>query len=207
MGMGMSIPIQMKKIFLQTIKTNFRPMNPLVQPAVIEEFQDVIASNESLPIKSDTGTASPPTSGEKVPETISEEKGINIDQLPSQLSEIESETDSTQREFKSLARRLSLELKPLEKERQEEDVKIIPFEPETEKASAARPADDSKARKDVQLAQSGATMLKPLEKERQEADIKTVRLEPETEKVSVKQPARDSKQRRTSNPPSQKQIS
>ena len=173
-------------------KNGFSASESFDPPPVVEEFQDVIANNESSPIKSDTGTASPPTSGEKAPETISEEEGINIDQLPSQLSELGSEIDSTAREFKSLSRHLALKLKPLEKERQEADIKIVALEPETGKASVARPADDSKARKQVQLSQSGAEKLKPLEKERQEADIKIVALEPETEKVSLEQPARDS---------------
>ena len=57
----------------------------------------------------------------KVTEIISEEMGTNIEQLPLESPEIGAQTESTDREFKMLSRRLALKQKLLEKERQEDD--------------------------------------------------------------------------------------
>jgi hypothetical protein len=167
----------------------------LVKPTVVEGFSDVETNNESLQIKSDTETTSPSASENKATEILPEKPSTNIEQLPLELPEIETERESTEREFKMLSRQLALKLKLSEKERQEADIQEIRLEPKTGKVTAAPPANDSKARKDVQPPQSVAKKLYLPEKERQEADIQIVHLEPKTEKVSDAPPADDSKAR------------
>ncbi len=164
-----------------------------VNPTVVDDNSEVDVNNESLQIKTDTGTTRPSASGKKVTEIFPEKTVTNIAELPLASPEMEAQRESTEKEFNMLSRRLASKLKLSEKERQEADIQEIHFEPKTGGVTGAPPANDSKARKDVQPSLSVAKKLYLAEKERQEADIQNVRLGPNAEKVSDALPTDDPK--------------
>jgi hypothetical protein len=166
-----------------------------VKSTVVDDVSDIDVNNESLQIKTDTETTSPPASEKKVAEIFPDKRDTNIEELPLELPEIEAERDSTEQEFKMLSRRLALKLKLSGKERLEADIQEVHLEPKPGRVIGAQPANDSKERKDVQPPQSAAKKLYLAEIERQEADIQIVRLEPKIEKIIGAQPADDSKSR------------
>jgi general secretion pathway protein A len=165
-----------------------------VKSTGVDGFSDVDVNNESWQIRSDTEITSPSASEKKVTEIFPEKTGSDIEETPL-VSEIQTEKESTDREFKMLSRRLALKLKLSGKERLEADIQKVHLEPKTGRVISAQPANDSKARKDVQPSQSVAKKLYLAEIERQEADIQIVRLEPKIEKIIGIQPADDSKSR------------
>ncbi|HKJ33707.1 MAG TPA: AAA family ATPase [Balneolales bacterium] len=166
-----------------------------VKSSAVDGFSDVDVNSESRQIRSDTEITSPSTSEKKVTEIFPEKTGADIEETPLVLSEIETEKESTDREFKMLSRRLALKLKLSGKERLEADIQEVHLEPKTGRVISAPPANDSKAREDVQPPQSVAKKLYLAEIERQEADIQIVRLEPKIEKIISTDPADDSKSR------------
>ncbi len=164
-----------------------------VKPMIVGDLAKFDVNIEPEPIKADTETINPSTSEEEDTEIFPEKIGNDIEQLPLELPEIETDKESTDRKFKMLSRRLALKLKLSEIERQEADIQELRLELKTGKAIGAQPANDSKARKDVQPQQSVAKKRYLPEKEREEADIQIVHLAPTTEKISGTQPAEDSK--------------
>jgi hypothetical protein len=82
-----------------------------VKSTVVDDVSDIDVNNESLQIKTDTETTSPPASEKKVAEIFPDKRDTNIEELPLELPEIEAERDSTEQEFKMLSRRLALKLK------------------------------------------------------------------------------------------------
>jgi len=172
-----------------------------VKSTVADGFSDVDVNSEvdlndeSWQIRSDTEITSPSGSEKKVTEIFPEKTGTDIEETPLASAEIESEKESTDREFKMLSRRLALKAKLSGKERLEADIQEAHFEPKIGRVISAPPADDSKAREDVQPPPSVAKKLYLAEIERPEADIQIVRLEPKIEKTISTDPADDSKSR------------
>ncbi len=164
-----------------------------VEPMIVGDLAKVDVSIETVPIQSDTGTTIPSASQKEDTEIFPEKMGNDIEQLPLELPEIETDKESTEREFKMLSRRLALKLKLSEIERQEEDIQELRLELKTGRVIGAPPANDSKARKDVQPLQSLAKKRYLPEKERQEADIQIILPAPTTEKVSDALPTDDPK--------------
>jgi general secretion pathway protein A len=166
-----------------------------VKSAAVDGFSDVAVNSESWQIRSDTEITIPSTSEKKVAERFPEKTGADIEETPLASAEIESEKESTDREFKMLSHRLALKAKLSGKERLEADIQEAQFEPKIGRVISAPPADDSKAREDVQPPPSVAKKLYLAEIERPEADIQIVRLEPKIEKTISTDPADDSKSR------------
>ena len=160
---------------------------------ISSDNQSAPAGDDSWQIKSDTETTIPPVSEKKVAEILPEKVGTTIEKLPLELPEIETERESTEREFKLLSRHLALKSKLSELERQETDIQEFPLELKNGGVIGAPPASDSKARKEVRPPPSLAARLYLPAKERQEADIQIVRLEPQTETISDALPADDTK--------------
>jgi type II secretory pathway predicted ATPase ExeA len=166
-----------------------------VKSAAVDGLSDVDVNSESWQIRSDTEITIPSTSENKVTERFPEKTGTEIEETLKASAEIESEKESTDREFKMLSRRLALKAKLSGKERLKADIQEAHFEPKIGRVINAPPADDSKAREDVQPPQSVAKKLYLAEIERPEADIQIVRLEPKIEKTISTDPADDSKSR------------
>ena len=164
-----------------------------VKPMVVGDLAKVDVNIEPEPIKSDTETMNPSASEKEDTEIFPEKIGNDIEQLPLELPEIETDKESTDREFKMLSRRLALKLKLSEIERQEADIQELRLELKTGEVIGAQPANDSKARKDVQSPQSVAKNRYSPEKEREEADIQIIHLAPTAEKVSGALPTDDPK--------------
>ena len=160
---------------------------------ISSDNQNAPTGDDSWQIKSDTETTIPPVSEKKVAEIIPEKVGTTIEKLPLELPEIETERESTEREFKLLSRHLALKSKLSELERQETDIEEFPLELKNGGVIGAPPASDSKARKEVRPPPALAERLYLPAKERQEADIQIVRLEPQTETISDALPADDTK--------------
>ena len=162
-----------------------------VKPTIVEDVSDLEANNESLQIRSETEIISPSASEKKVAEIFPEKMGADIEQLPLESSEIETEKESTDREFKMLSRRLALKSTLSGKERLTADIQEVHLEPKIGRVIGAPPANYSKSRKDVPPPQSVAKKLALPEKERLEADIQIVQLVPKTEKVNGVRPTGD----------------
>jgi len=160
-----------------------------VNPTIVEDVSDVEANSESLQIRSDTET----TSRSASEKNVTEKMGTDIEQLPLELSEIETEKKSIDREFKMLSRRLALKSKLSGKERLAADTREVHLEPKIGRVIGAPPANYSKSRKDVPPPQSVAKKLALPEKERLEADIQIVQLVPKTEKADDVHPTDDPK--------------
>ena len=160
---------------------------------ISSDNQNAPTGDDSWQIKSDTETTIPPVSEKKVAEIIPEKVGTTIEKLPLELPEIETERESTEREFKLLSRHLALKSKLSELERQETDIEEFPLELKNGGVIGAPPASDSKAKKEVRPPPALAERLYLPAKERQEADIRIVRLEPQTETISDALPADDTK--------------
>ena len=160
---------------------------------ISSDNQSAPTGDDSWQIKSDTETTIPPVSEKKVAEILPEKVGTTIEKLPLELPEIETERESTEREFKLLSRHLALKSKLSELERQETDIQEFPLELKNGGVIGAQPASDSKARKEVRPPPALAERLYLPAKERQEADIRIVRLEPQTETISDALPADDTK--------------
>jgi type II secretory pathway predicted ATPase ExeA len=160
---------------------------------ISSDKQSVPTADDSWQIKSDTETTSQPVSEKKVAEIFPEKMGTNIEKLPLELPETETERESTEREFKLLSRHLALKSKLSELERQATDIQEFPLELKNGGVIGAQPASDSKARKEVRPPPALADRLYLPAKERQEADIRIVRLEPQTETISDALPADDTK--------------
>jgi len=160
---------------------------------ISSDNQSAPTADDSWQIKSDTETTIPPASEKKVAEIIPEKVGTTIEKLPLELPEIETERESTEREFKLLSRHLALKSKLSELERQETDIEEFPLELKNGGVIGAPPATDSKAKKDVRTPPALAERLYLPAKERQEADIQIVRQEPQTETISDALPADETK--------------
>jgi len=163
------------------------------EETISSDNQSAPTVDDSWQIKSDTETTVPPVSEKKVAEIVPEKVGTHIEKLPIELSEIETERESTEREFKLLSRHLALKSKLSELERQETDIQEFPLELKNGGVIGAQPASDSKARKEVRPPPALPERLYLPAKERQEADIRIVRLEPQTETISDALPADDIK--------------
>lgn len=164
---------------------------------ISSDNQSVPTADDSWQIKSDPQTTIPPVSEKKVAEIFPEKVGTNIEKLPLELPEIETERETTERQFKLLSRHLALKSKLSELEQQEADIPEIPFELKNGGVigapPGAPPAGDSKARKEVRPPPALAERLNLPAKERQEADIRIARLEPQSETISDALPADDTK--------------
>jgi general secretion pathway protein A len=171
-----------------------------VKPTIVDDVSDADAKNESLQLRSDNEMTSPSASGKKVTEIFPEKMGADIEQLPLELPEIETEKESTDREFKMLSRRLALKLKLSGKERQATDIQEVRLEPRIGRVIGAQPATYAKSRKDVPPPESVAKKLYLPEKERLEADIQIVHLVPKIEKVNDVRTADDPKPKKDVQP-------
>ena len=160
---------------------------------ISSDNQSAPTADDSWQIKSDAETTIPPVSEKKVAEILPEKVGTTIEKLPLELPEIETERESTEREFKLLSRHLALKSKLSELERQETDIQEFPLELKNEGVIGAQPASDSKASKEVRPPPALAERLYLPAKERQEADIRILRLEPQTETISDALPADNTK--------------
>ena len=166
------------------------------KPPAVNDVSNVDDNNGSLQIQVLTDTANKAALEEKVTEIFPEAIDTNIEKLSLESPDIETEKESTNREFKMLSRRLALKLKLSEIEQQEEDIQEILLEPKLGRVISAQPANDSKAWKEVQLPQSVAKKPYLTEKERQEADIQIVQIKPVIGKVSDTNPQDDSDSRK-----------
>jgi general secretion pathway protein A len=166
----------------------------LDEETISSDNQSVPTADDSWQIKSDTETTMPPDSEEKVAEIFPEKVGTDIEKLPLELPEIETEREATEREFKLLSRHLALKSKLAELERQETDIQEFPLELNNGGVIGAQPASDSRARKEVRPQPTLSERLSLPAKGRQEADIQIVRLEPQTETISDVPPTDESKE-------------
>ena len=171
------------------------------KPAAVDDVSDADVNIESSRIKSETEATRPSALDNKTTEIIPEKIGTNIEQLFLEEPEIETERESTKREFNMLARRLASKLKLSDTERQEAEIQEDLLEPKTGRVISAQPASDSKARKDVQPPQSMAKKPYLPEKERQEADFQLDHLvEAKTDKVGDALPTDDPESRKDVQP-------
>ncbi|MGD2013515.1 MAG: AAA family ATPase [Desulfobacterales bacterium] len=159
---------------------------------ISSDKQNAPTGDDSLQVKSDTVPTIPPFSETKIAEIIPGKVGTPIEKLPLELPEVETERESTEREFKLLSRHLTLKSKLSELERQETDIEEFPLELKSGGVTGAPPAPDSKAKKEVRPPPASAKRLYIPAKERQEADIQIVRQAPQSETISDALPAEDS---------------
>ena len=160
---------------------------------ISSDNQNTPTDDDTWQVKSDTETTSPPVSESKIAEIIPGKVGTPIERLPLELPEIETERESTEREFKLLSRHLALRSKLSELEQQEPDIEEFPLELKNGGVIGAPPAPDSKAIKEVRPPPVLAERLYLPAKERQEADIQVVRQALQTETISDALPADDRK--------------
>ena len=160
---------------------------------IFSDNQNTPTDDDTWQVKSDNETTIPPVSETKIAEIVPGNVDTTIETLPLELPEIETERESTEREFKLLSRHLALKSKLSELERQETDIEEFPLELKNGGILGAPPAPDSKAKKDVRPPPALAERLYLPAKERQEADIQIVRQAPQTETISNTLPVDDTK--------------
>jgi general secretion pathway protein A len=154
------------------------------QTTVVDDLSDADVHGESLPITSDAETAPRLASEEKVNQLSPEKMDTITAQLPLAATEIETERELADREFKMLSRRLALKSKLSHLERQEVPIQEIHLEPKIGRLTTAEPAGDSEARMNLHSPQLLAKKLYLPEKERPEADIQTIDLAARLENAS-----------------------